>query len=131
MRRYYALVYKDKDSSFGIEFPDLQGVFSASDTEEELIANAIEALQLFLEDFTSPPAATCFDELLKRDEIKQALSEGAFLLQVPYIENDTAVVRANISIEKGLLKAIDASAKERGLTRSSFLAAAARHELNM
>jgi metal-responsive CopG/Arc/MetJ family transcriptional regulator len=37
--------------------------------------------------------------------------------------------RVNISIERGLLRAIDATARKRGMTRSSFLAASARRDL--
>jgi metal-responsive CopG/Arc/MetJ family transcriptional regulator len=57
------------------------------------------------------------------------LSKGAFLVQVPLIENDTAVVRANVSFERGLLRAIDEAAAARGLTRAAFLAQAARREI--
>ncbi|MWB77947.1 hypothetical protein GLS40_07930 [Pseudooceanicola sp. 216_PA32_1] len=35
----------------------------------------------------------------------------------------------NVSIERGLLRSIDQFAKSRGMTRSSFLASAARREL--
>ncbi len=59
------------------------------------------------------------------------MSEGAFLIQFPFIENDAEVVRINISIERGLLRAIDDCAQERGLTRYAFLATAGLHELNI
>jgi hypothetical protein len=42
---------------------------------------------------------------------------------------DARVVAANISLERGMLRAIDAEAKRRKLTRSAFLAAAARREM--
>jgi metal-responsive CopG/Arc/MetJ family transcriptional regulator len=48
---------------------------------------------------------------------------------VPLILNDTRVVSANISLERGVLKAIDEAAKRRKLTRSAFLAMAAKQEL--
>ena len=54
------------------------------------------------------------------------LAEGAFLIAVSLIENDTAVVRANVTFERGILRAINAEAKARGLTRAAFLANAAR-----
>jgi len=38
-------------------------------------------------------------------------------------------VKANISLDRGLLNAIDAAAKRSGLTRSSFLASAAREKI--
>lgn len=50
-------------------------------------------------------------------------------MSVPYIPADTALARVNISIERGLLRAIDETARARGMTRSSFLASSARREL--
>jgi hypothetical protein len=47
---------------------------------------------------------------------------------VPLIASDSRVVRANISLDKGTLDAIDAAAPARDLTRSAFLAEAARRE---
>lgn len=128
MRIYYAIVEQDGDSAFGVSFPDLPSVFSAADDEDDIIANAIEALRLWAEDETLPEPAT-LREIHARDDVRQALSEGAFLVRVPLIEDDTRVVRANITVESGVLKAIDAAAKKRGLTRSAFLVSAARKEI--
>jgi predicted RNase H-like HicB family nuclease/predicted RNA binding protein YcfA (HicA-like mRNA interferase family) len=41
---YIALVHKDKDTSYGVSFPDLPGCISAGDTFEEAIENASQAL---------------------------------------------------------------------------------------
>jgi len=38
-------------------------------------------------------------------------------------------VRENVTFERGLLRAIDEAAKDRSLTRSAFLANAARREI--
>lgn len=38
-------------------------------------------------------------------------------------------MKANLSLDAGLLEAIDAAAKARGLTRSGFLASAARAKI--
>jgi hypothetical protein len=40
-------------------------------------------------------------------------------------------VRASLTFDAGLLKAIDAEATKRGLTRSAFLASAARERLEL
>lgn len=44
MAGYIALVHKDKDTSYGVSFPDVPGCISAGDTFEEAISNAAEAL---------------------------------------------------------------------------------------
>lgn len=128
MTHYIALVHKDPDSSFGVQFPDVPGCFSAADDLDELISNAAEALSLWAEDEV-PPKPRSHEALLKDRDITTELAAGAFLISVPLVSNDTRVVSANISLERGMLKAIDEAAKRRKLTRSAFLAQAARNEI--
>jgi predicted RNase H-like HicB family nuclease len=128
MKTYFALVHHEEDSAFGVEFPDLPGVFSASDTETDLIANAVEALQLAADDATlAPPSGA--SALMARDDVRAALAQGAFLVSVPLIENETTVQRVNVTFERGLLRAIDQTARGRKITRAGFLAQAARNEI--
>ncbi|MCH4548743.1 type II toxin-antitoxin system HicB family antitoxin [Rhizobium changzhiense] len=128
MKYFIALVHKDSDSAFGISFPDLPSIFSAADEEEDLTANAIEALRLWAEDETLPMPSS-YDEISSRQDIREQLAAGAFLTRIPFIEDTTRTVRANVTFDKGMLDAIDKAAKERGLTRSAFLASAARKEI--
>ncbi|WP_377298111.1 type II toxin-antitoxin system HicB family antitoxin [Rhizobium sp. SGZ-381] len=128
MRHYIALVHKEADSAFGVSFPDLPGVFSAADAESDLVSNAVEALRLWAEDETLPDP-TPIEVLLARDDIRAELGLGAVLIRIPLIEDDSRVVRANVTFEAGTLKAIDAEAARRGLTRSAFLASCARKEI--
>lgn len=128
MRYYVALVHKDTESAFGISFPDLPSVFSAADDEAGIASNAVEALRLWAEGEELPTPSSHAD-ILARTDVRQELNEGGFLIRVPLIEDDTRTVRANITMEAGTLKAIDMAAKERGLTRSAFLASCARKEI--
>jgi predicted RNase H-like HicB family nuclease len=41
--KFSVAIHKDKDSDYGVIFPDLPGCFSAGDTIEEALANAQEA----------------------------------------------------------------------------------------
>lgn len=128
MRNYIALVEKDPDSAFGVTFPDVPGCFSAADDAEDIVANAIEALRLWAEDQSLPEPST-HGAILGMPEVREALREGAYLVSVPLIDNDTEVVRANVTFERGVLRAIDETARSRGLTRSAFLTSAARREI--
>ena len=128
MRYYVALVHKDPESAFGISFPDLPSVFSAADDEEAIVPNALEALRLLAEDEELPVPSSHAD-ILARADVRQELKQGGFLIRVPLIEDDGRTVRANITMEAGTLAAIDVAAKERGLTRSAFLASCARKEI--
>ena len=128
MKSYFALVEKEDGSAFGVRFPDIPGCFSAADVEEEIVPNAVEALQLWAEDMPVPEPSSHAD-IMTREDIRLALASGAYLVSIPLIDNDTAVVRANVTFERGMLKAIDVAAKARGVTRSAFLASAARKEI--
>jgi predicted RNase H-like HicB family nuclease len=128
MRNYFAIVHKDPGSAYGVSFPDLPGVFSAADDEADLIGNAIEALRLWAEDEPLIEPSP-IEAILGRDDIRADLGEGAFLIRVPLIEDDTRVVRANVTFEAGTLRAIDEAASKRGLSRSAFLASCARKEI--
>lgn len=128
MQYFTALVHKDEGSAYGLSFPDLPGAFAAADDWNSIPKAATEALDLWFEDMPNvEPAA--LDDIRKRPEIAAELASGAVLMPVPYIPADTATERVNITIERGLLRAIDETAKARGMTRSSFIASATRHEL--
>lgn len=128
MRYYTAIVHQDGDSAFGLTFPDLPGCFAAADSWDAIPAAATEALDLWFED-QPDTAPTPLDTLRKRVDVAEELAAGGVLLPVPYIPADTAVERVNVTLERGLLRAIDETAKGRGMTRSAFLASAARREL--
>ncbi len=48
---------------------------------------------------------------------------------IPLLLDAGRTVRANLTFDAGLLAAIDAEAARRGLTRSAFLASAAREKI--
>lgn len=130
--RYVALIYKEPDSAFGVVFPDLPGCFSAGDTMDEASQNAVEALAAhvrWLEADGDPvPAARTMDDIVADPELADAL-EGAMLIGIPLVRDLGSTTRINVSLDLGLLKAIDDEARSRGQTRSAFLASAARREL--
>jgi predicted RNase H-like HicB family nuclease len=123
---YHAVVHKDQDSAWGVHFPDLPGCFSAADELDDVQANASEAVMLYLEGEKAPkPSAIEKIRSMAADD----LAEGGFLLAVPYVYTSNRPQRINISIDRGILDAIDAAASSRKLTRSAFLTEAARNEI--
>lgn len=126
MKVYYAVVHKDNDSAFGISFPDLPGCFSAADREEDIVSNACEALDLWFEDVgqVEPASIESVRAMAAAD-----LAEGAFLVAVPFIRSSGKLSRVNISMDRGMIDAIDHAAAMRKLTRSAFLMEAARNEI--
>lgn len=128
MRYFTAVVHRDEGSAHGLTFPDLPGCFAAADDWDGIPAAATEALDLWFEDMPDVEPAS-LGAIRQRTDVAAEVAAGAVLMPVPYIPADTALKRVNISMEHGLLRAIDETAKSRGMTRSSFLAPAARHEL--
>lgn len=128
MRYFIALIEQDTGSAYGLTFPDLPGCFAAADDWNDISAAATEALDVWFEDMPDVEPQS-LEAIRRMPEVAEAMKNGAILMPVPYIPADTALERVNISMERGLLRAIDETAKSRKMTRSSFLASAARREL--
>ena len=130
--RYIALV-DGNAGAYGVVVPDLPGCTSAGPMTDEALRNAVEAVRLWVEDAIDdgeamPPPRSV--EVLRADpEIAAALAAGAVLGMVPLVLDAGRAVRANLSLDAGLLDAIDEAAKAHGLTRSAFLASAAREKI--
>lgn len=127
MKTFFALVHKDSDSAFGVSFPDLPGCFSAADRMEDVLPNACEALELWFEgaEDVHPREMSAIAA-----EVADELAVGAFLLAVPRMTTAGKSVRVNLSLDRGILDAIDTAAAARKLTRSAFITEAARNEIH-
>lgn len=124
MTAYIALLRKDADSDFGVEFPDFPGCVTAGSTLDEARRMADEALRLhvdgMIEDGDALPAPATLDAIMQDPANAAAV---AFLVDVP--SEASRVVRVNITLPEELLQQIDKATKN----RSRFLAAAARAAL--
>ncbi|WP_439497588.1 type II toxin-antitoxin system HicB family antitoxin [Bosea sp. (in: a-proteobacteria)] len=123
----YALIHEE-NRIFGISFPDFPGCISTGSTAEDAIRKGSEALTFhaggMVEDGDLMPGLRDLSEL-QADPDFNAAADGAVLALVPF-DLPTKSVRINISIDESLLGAVDAAAKAKGMSRSAFLAEAAR-----
>jgi predicted RNase H-like HicB family nuclease len=130
--RYIAFIHKEPNSVYGVSFPDVPGCISAGDTIDEAVRNAVEALPAHIRmletDGDPVPEPRDFDAIANDDSLADDRAE-AMTTVIPLLRDRGASVRVNVSLDRGLLEAIDAAARERGLTRSAFLASAARREI--
>jgi predicted RNase H-like HicB family nuclease len=130
--RYVAIV-DGKPGAFGVVVPDLPGCTSGGATIDEALRSAIEAVTLWVEDARTDgekiPEPRSAEKLRTDSEVAEALARGAVLAYVPLLQDSGRPVKANLSLDAGLLEAIDEAAKRRGLTRSAFLATAAREKI--
>ncbi|MEO0834840.1 MAG: type II toxin-antitoxin system HicB family antitoxin [Cyanobacteria bacterium J06642_3] len=46
---YPIVIHKDPDTAYGVTVPDLPGCFSAGDTMQEAVQNAMEAIECHVE----------------------------------------------------------------------------------
>jgi|SRR5580658_7333531 predicted RNase H-like HicB family nuclease len=131
MKRYYALL-DGGPGAYGVAFPDCPGCTAMGFDEDEAYANAVDALGEWIRDARAvgePPAPRTIEALRRDPEVQAALAEGAIFIAAPLVIESGRSVKANISLDQGLLDAIDAVAKRGGVTRSAFLASAAREKI--
>ena len=98
MKTYFAVVDKDQNSAYGMWFPDVPGCFSASDREEDIVKNAIEALLLHLEGEEHPAARQVY-EVACDPAVAQELASGSYLISIPLVTTKHRTVRVNLSLD--------------------------------
>lgn len=122
MRNYVAIIRKDSNSDYGVDFPDFQGCISAAATIEEVIALGREALAQHValmteygEEIPEPTDAdTIHSNLSSREDFV-----GLFL--APVANPAGKAVRVNITVPEASLRQIDHYVRAHGISRSAFL----------
>jgi len=117
---YIAYLHKDRNSDYGVSFPDFPGCITAGKTLDEAHRLATEALALhiagMIEDGDTLPAPSALDDLTGDPARKNAV---AFLVRVDPPTGRT--VRINITAREKQLKIIDQLASQSGMTRSAYM----------
>lgn len=76
------------------------------------------------------PAARKIEAVRADPDVRAALAAGDILACVPLIRHAHRSIRINISLDAGVIDAIDKAARAAGVTRSSFLARAAQEKIS-
>jgi predicted RNase H-like HicB family nuclease len=117
---YIAYLHKDRDSDFGVSFPDFPGCVTAGKTLEEARRMAAEALALhiagMIEDGDAVPEPSSLDAFGNDPNMRGAV---AVLVGVEPAAEKT--VRINITARESQVEAIDQLAVKAGLTRSAYM----------
>jgi len=131
MRYPIAIEPGDAKHAYGVVVPDLPGCFSAGDTLDEAIANAPEAIALWLEDRIArgelPPSARAIETHRKKAQFKGWIWA---VVEVDLSRVADKAERINITMPSRLLARVDARARKIGESRSGFLARAAMEALS-
>ena len=88
MAHYIALIHKDRDTCYGVSFPDLPGVLTAGDSIDEAMRKAAEVIEFAAEDWSDLagedfPTPRTIDQLRAEPEF-QALAADAVVAAVPF-----------------------------------------------
>ena len=119
----YPAIIERAGDGYSVFFPDLPGCTSAGSTQDEAVLNAEEALSGHLLEAARQNEALADPSSLGDIERDPEVEEVARVLV--RAERPGKIVRLNITLDEGLVAAIDRVAKN----RSGFLAEAARDAL--
>ncbi len=129
----YVGILDGSGKAWGVRIPDLPGCYGGGASPEAAIADAMSAAREWIGHRETrgeaPPRPRTIAQISKKGEIDTAGNEAAVI--IPVVLDAGRTVRANLTFDAGLLAAIDAEAARRGLTRSAFLASAARERLGL
>jgi len=118
-----AIEHGDDAHAFGVVVPDLPGCFSAGDDLEEAIANAAEAINLWIEaaldSAMAIPAPSPVDRWANDPHYK---GWTLALVKVDPAALDDTIERVNITLPRRVLHRLDQRARAAGETRSGFIA---------
>ena len=130
--RYVSFIHRDRDSATVSASPTFRVASPLATPSMTPSTTGVEALAFHVEGLSDdgepvPPPRTI--EAIKADPELAAWRRGADIVLVPLLLDRGSSKRVNISLDRGLLEAIDDEASRRRMTRSAFLSNAARHEL--
>lgn len=125
MTTYIALLRRDPDSDFGVDFADFPACITAGRTLEETRLMAQEALEAHIECMRelgqTIPEPSALGDVMADPENAEAIP---FPVTVP--DHRCNAVQVSVTIPEADLEKVDALAKKQGKSRSAVLAEAAR-----
>ena len=123
--RFPVVIHKDPASDYGVTVPDLPGCFSAGETIDEALTQAVEAIELhldgILQDKEPLPTPQSIEVHQQNPEYKGGI--WAFVT-VDLSKISGKAKRVNITLPERLLTVMDQYAAQRGETRSGLIAQA-------
>ena len=128
---YFVGILDGSGDVWGVRVPMLPGCYGGGASPEEAIWDVTAAAREWLHQApVNPTAAGSIPSL--SDHLKNTshdLGKGESLVILHVVLDQGRTVRVNLTLDAGLLEAVDRAAKDRGLTRSAFFASAAREKI--
>ena len=124
--RYPVIIHKDPDSDYGVTVPDLPGCFTAGDTVDDAIVQAVESIECHIEGLVLDGKTIPTPQSIELHQKNPDYADGVWaLVSVTLDKLPGESRRVNITMPELLLALIDQHAKQHGETRSRFIAQAA------
>jgi len=124
--RFPIVIHKDLDSDYGVTVPDFPGCFSAGDTTDDALSNAVEAIEGHIEGLLLDGGKIPVPNTVEHYRADEQFSDGVWaLVDVDVSKLSGKAKRVNITLPERLLVQIDSFAARHGSTRSGLLAHAA------
>ncbi|MGH6867620.1 MAG: type II toxin-antitoxin system HicB family antitoxin [Methylocella sp.] len=130
MRQYVGLIHKEAESDYSVSFPDFPGCITAGRDLDEARAMAEEALAFHVEGLAEDGEAIPEPSLLE-SVMADSLNRAGVAILVPVRSPAPKTMRVNITLPEDILTAIDRYAERHGLSRSGFIAKAARDAMKL
>jgi len=125
LMKYPVVIHKDKNSDYGVTFPDIPGCFSVGTSIEEALTMSQEAAECHIEgmllDSEPIPVPTSIESHRENPDYKDGLWA---VVDIDISKLSLKAKRVNITIPERLLKTVDNYARNHGETRSGLLSQA-------
>ena len=116
MYRYPAFV-DGKAGAYGVAFPDIPGIVAMGETMDDALVNAEEALRDYVTETERDGG-----RVIGASPLEQASPpEGSVLVAIPLIRLSGRTVRANLTLDEGVVEFMDSEARRRHMTRKAFV----------
>jgi predicted RNase H-like HicB family nuclease len=129
---YYTALITTDAGGYGFTIPDVPGFTAHAETDDIEKAAAIARrvlanhLALLLDSGEGLPLSRTLKELQRDSVLKEDFEEAEAIMLLPALVPAGRTRRVNVTIDENTLDLIDRSAADRKLTRSAFIAEAAR-----
>lgn len=128
--RFPVVLHSDDGVRFGVTVPDLPGCFSSGDTFDEALDSVVEAIDLHLEGLIEEGGDLPVSRPVAEHRANPDWANGVWaVVDVDVSRFEGRAEKINVTLPRRLLTKIDSHARARGITRSGFLAEAARRAM--
>lgn len=123
--RYPIVIHKDPGSDYGVTVPDLPACFTAGDTIDDALAQAVEAIECHIEGLMLDHEPVPAPKAIEDHQSNPDYADGVWaLVSVDLSKLSGKSRRINITLPERLVSHMDRYASTHGETRSGLIAQA-------